>query len=205
MQSVVAFLLLFNGQNLDDWEFFAVDPHAKMENTWSVKDGLLICTGEPLGYISTKKEFRNFTLIVEWRWAPGKEPGNSGVLLRIAGKPVSFLPKCYEAQLKSGSAGDIWAFYGAKCKGPTDRFKTIKNHKQLGTFIGVGKIKANENKPGEWNKYEITFNEDRLMVKVNGEKVNEATGCDMVAGKIGLQSEGAEIHFRTVKLIPLDK
>lgn len=52
-------------------------------------------------------------LSFEWRWAPGSEPGNSGVLLRIAGEPETFMPKCVEAQLKHGSAGDIWAFYGA--------------------------------------------------------------------------------------------
>ncbi len=32
---------------------------------------------------------------------------------------------------------------------------------------------------------------------VNGEKVNEATDCDVTAGAIGLQSEGGEIHFRS--------
>ena len=37
----------------------------------------------------------------------------------------------------------------------------------------------------------------------NGEKVNEATGLDVVAGTIGLQSEGGEIHFRTVELTRL--
>jgi len=43
-----------------------------------------------------------------------------------------------------------------------------------------------------------------LTLTVNGEKVNETTGLDVVAGKIGLQSEDGEIHFRTVPLIPLD-
>ena len=40
-------------------------------------------------------------------------------------------------------------------------------------------------------------------VFVNGKKVNEASGCDVRAGGIGLQSEGAPIQFRTVKLTPL--
>jgi hypothetical protein len=192
---------LFNAKCLSGWEYFLVDPDKKMEDVWSVQDGILVCKGEPLGYLCTKKEFENFKLIVEWRWAPDKEPGNSGVLLRITGKPMA-LPKCVEAQLKSGSAGDIWAFQGFQVKGDAERFQE-RDNETIGKFMGVGKIKANEKTPGEWNKYEITLDGDKLTLLVNGEKVNEAHGCDVTAGKIGLQSEGGEIHFRTVELVPL--
>ena len=40
---------------------------------------------------------------------------------------------------------------------------------------------------------------------MNGKMVNEATGCDVRAGKIGLQSEGGVIHFHTVTLTPLER
>ena len=192
---------LFNGKDLSGWEFFLVDPNVKMEDVWSVKEGLLVCKGEPMGYLATSKEFKNFKLVVEWRWAPGKEPGNSGVLLRITGKPM-MLPKCVEAQLQSGSAGDIWAFQGFQVTKDSDRFRTAKTP-EIGDFMGVGKMKGNEKKPGEWNEYEITLKGGNLTLEVNGQKVNECTGCDEVAGKIGLQSEGGEIQFRTVKILPL--
>ncbi len=195
---------LFNGKNLDGWQWFSIEPDVKMKNVWSVTDAVLVCNGEPTGYIATEEDYKNFRLIVEWRWAPGAEPGNNGVLLRITGKPISFLPKCVEAQLKSGSAGDIWGFYGYKLKGAEERFTSVENHDLLGNFVGVGKIKANENAPGEWNRYEITFDGGVLTLVINGEKVNEATDCDVVPGKIGLQSEGGVIHFRTVQLAPLD-
>jgi hypothetical protein len=194
---------LFNGECLDGWEHFLVEPDKKMEDVWSVKDGLLVCKGEPMGYLCTKKKFENFKLIVQWRWAPGQEPGNSGVLLRITGKPMA-LPRCVEAQLKSGSAGDIWAFQGFQVKGDAGRFKEI-DHPTFGKFMGVGKIKANEKTPGEWNKYEITLDGDKLTLVVNGEKVNEAHGCDPGAGKVGFQSEGGEIQFKTIQLVPLKK
>ncbi len=194
---------LFNAKCLGGWEHFLVDPDVKMEDVWSVQDGILVCKGEPMGYLCTKKEFENFKLIVEWRWAPGKPAGNSGVLLRITGKPMA-LPKCVEAQLKSGSEGDIWAFQGYQVKGDADRFKEI-NSPKIGKFVGLGKIKGNEKEPGEWNKYEITLDGDKLTLIVNGEKVNEAHGCDLGAGKIGFQSEGGEIHFRTIELVPLKK
>ena len=194
---------LFNGECLDGWECFVIDPNVKTEDVWSVQDGLLVTKGEPLGYLHTKKKYTNFKLSLEWRWAPGTKPGNSGVLLRIDGDAVSFLPKCVEAQLMSGSAGDIWAFYGAKCAGDADRFKEIKNHEKIGDFMGVGRAKDAEKKPGEWNKYDITYNKGNLTLKINGQDVNAATGCDVVAGYIGLQSEGGEIQFRNIKLTEL--
>jgi hypothetical protein len=192
---------LFNAKCLAGWEHFLVKDDVKMEDVWSVQDGILVCKGEPMGYLCTKKEFENYKLIVEWRWAPGKAAGNSGVLLRITGKPMA-LPKCVEAQLKSGDAGDIWAFQGFQVKGDDKRFREV-NHPQLGKFMGLSKIKGNEKAPGEWNKYEITIDGDKLTLAVNGEKVNEASGCDLGAGKVGFQSEGGEIHFRTIELVPL--
>lgn len=194
---------LFNGRNLDGWDFFVIESGKKIEDVWSVQDGLLVTPGEPLGYLFTKSKYKNFRLTVEWRWEPGTKPGNSGVLLRIAGEPVSFLPKCVEAQLQSGSAGDIWAFYGAALRGDSERFRKIEGHEKLGSFIGVGKIKAAENQPGEWNRYEIELVGPRLTLWINGEKVNEAQGLDVLAGPIGLQSEGGRIQFRTVTLKPL--
>ncbi|GAB6187049.1 3-keto-disaccharide hydrolase [Thermopirellula anaerolimosa] len=194
---------LFNGRNLDGWDFFVIDPGKKIEDVWSVRDGLLVTQGEPLGYLFTKGKYKNFRLTVEWRWEPGTEPGNSGVLLRIAGDPVSFLPKCVEAQLQSGSAGDIWAFYGAALRGDPARFRKITGHEKIGDFVGVGKIKAAENPPGEWNRYEIELVGPKLTLWINGQKVNEAEGLDVAAGPIGLQSEGGRIQFRTVTLKPL--
>ncbi len=46
---------LFNGKDLSGWTFFLVDPKVKMEDVWSVRDGLLVCKGEPLGYLATPR------------------------------------------------------------------------------------------------------------------------------------------------------
>lgn len=195
------FIQLFNGEDLTGWECFLVDENTQMKDVWSVEDGILICQGTPMGYLATKEKFKNFKLIVVWRWAPGKQPGNSGVLLRITGKPM-MLPKCVEAQLKSGSAGDIWAFQGFQVKSDTSRFHQ-KSNSSIGDFMGVVKKTGNEKEPGKWNKYEITLDGGKLTLAVNGQTVNQCHGCDVTAGQIGLQSEGGEIHFKTVKLMPL--
>jgi hypothetical protein len=197
-------ITLFDGSSLDAWDFHLVDPDVTMADVWSIEDGVLVCKGEPLGYLHTKEDFKNYRLTLDWRWAPGKKPGNSGVLLRATGKPIGFMPKCVEAQLKSGSAGDIWAFRGFQLAETKDRWREIKANPNLGDFFGPAAMENRENEPGEWNTYQIMLKDDKLVVKVNGEVVNRVSGCDVVAGKIGLQSEGAEIHFRNVKITPLD-
>jgi hypothetical protein len=185
---------LFNGRDLTGWEYFLVDESATMEDVWSVQDGILVCKGEPRGYLATEGEYESFKLVVEWRW-PG-EPGNSGVLMRIAGEPA-MLPSSVEAQLRSGSAGDMYGFQGFKIGGDPDRLSEIS--------IGwnLARIEGNENEPGEWNRYEITADGERITVVLNGKTVNEATDCEVRPGKIGLQSEGGVVHFRTVALTQL--
>lgn len=193
---------LFNGKNLDGWSHFLDDPNVTMADVWRVEDGLLICRGEPMGYLCTNETFTNFRLLVEWRWAPGQEPGNSGVLMRITGEPQA-LPRCFEAQLQSGNAGDLWAFQGFALSKDNPRFRTVV-HEELGRFVGVERLDTNEKPPGEWNTYDISVAGPDVVVTINGKKLNEATGLDVVAGKIGLQSEGGEIHFRRVELTPIE-
>ena len=185
---------LFNGRDLSGWEFFLDEDGARMEDVWSVEDGILACTGDPRGYLYTEEAYESFRLVVEWRW-PG-EPGNSGVLLRVTPEAV-MLPNCVEAQLRSGSAGDMYGFQGFRIGGDPERLSEIS--------IGwsLSKIQGNENPPGEWNRYEITADGDRITLYLNGTRVNEATGCEVRPGRIGLQSEGGVIHFRTVSLLPL--
>ena len=191
---------LFNGENLEGWSHFLVDDTVPRESVWSVSEGVLICKGTPVGYLYTDASYHDFRLTLDWRWAPGQEPGNSGVLLRIHGAAKSFLPQCVEAQLQHGNAGDIWAFYGAAVQGDEKRSAVVLGHDILGDFKGIHKAKAAEKAPGEWNHYEIVMRGRSLEVFINGERVNEAWELDVRSGPIGLQSEGGEIHFRNVRL-----
>jgi hypothetical protein len=193
---------LFNGKDLEGWEFFLEDPAAKMADVWSVSDGVLVCKGEPKGYLCTKDVFTSFRLVVEWQWPAGATPGNSGVLLRLAKEP-RLLPRCYESQLKHGNAGDIYGFQGMPLTGDPARLKKVPGHKVGGDLTGVSKLKDAEKAPGEWNRYEIVFNKGDLSLSINGEKVNEAHDCSVTPGRIALQSEGGEVHFRKVELTPL--
>ena len=200
---------LFNGKDLSGWSHYLVDPKVAMADVWSVRDGVLVCKGEPLGYLHTNADYTSFKLVVEWRWAPGaaaklgKTP-NSGVLLRVTPGPKG-VPQAYEAQLQAGSAGDIYGFWGLPLNGDGSRRRDAKGHELLGDMVGFKKTQAAEKAEGEWNRYEITFDGPNLTVVVNGVQVNSGTDAKVFPGRIALQSEGGEIHFRKVELVPLGK
>src|SRR5664279_306021 len=102
---------LFDGKTLNGWSYVLADPQVKMEQVWSVRDGLLTCQGTPVGFIYKGPEVTNFRLIVEYRWPPGSKPGNSGIFSRIS-QPMKAIPRTVEVQLKHGSAGDILGLQG---------------------------------------------------------------------------------------------
>jgi len=200
---------LFNGRDLTGWGHFLVDPKVPAGDVWSVQNGILVCKGEPLGYLYTNAEYTSFRLIVDWRWAPGaaarlgKAP-NSGVLMRVNGEPKpKGVPRTYEAQLQAGNAGDLYGFWGMPLDGDPARRREAKGHELLGDMVGFKKIEAAENPEGEWNTYDITFDGASLVVLINGKKVNEAKGALVLPGRIALQSEGGEIHFRRVEIWPI--
>ncbi len=193
---------LFNGKDLSGWKAHSADPNVKMQDVWSVKDGIITCQGKPLGYLYTERTFTNYKLAVEWRWPPGVEPTNSGIFLRINGG-TGGIPRTIENQLKSGNAGDLYGFHGFKIDGDPARTKKNTGNQVLGDFIGVSAMAYNEKAPGQWNRCEITVDGPNLKVVVNGKVVNEAHDCEVLAGPVGLQSEGGEVQFRLVELTPL--
>lgn len=202
---------LFNGQDLSGWSHFLVDPKVPASDVWTVQEGILICKGEPLGYLQTSAEYTSFKLVVEWRWAPGTasrlgRAPNSGVLLRVNGDPKPRgIPRAYEAQLQAGNAGDLYGFWGMPLDGDAARRREAKGHELLGDMVGFRKTEAAEHPEGEWNTYEITLDGPSLNVVVNGKAINDAHGAAVIPGRIALQSEGGEIHFRRVELWPITK
>jgi hypothetical protein len=200
---------LFNGRDLAGWSFFLVDESVPMRDVWSIRDGVLVCRGEPLGYLYTTAEYTSFRLVVEWRWAEGaaarlgKTP-NSGILLRVNGEARA-IPRTFEAQLQQGNAGDLYGFWGMTLEGDPARRREKQGDPMLGDMVGFAKSAAAEKPEGQWNLYEITVEGPHVVVRVNGRTVNEATGATVVPGHIGLQSEGGEIQFRKVDLLPIEK
>ncbi len=193
---------LFNGRDLAGWTHVLMDPSVKMDEVWSVRDGMIVCKGEPVGFISAGPEVTNFRLVVEYRWAPGAKPGNSGLFSRIH-EPIKALPACVETQLQHGNAGDVMGLQGVKIDQTQPRSFFVAKHELAGDIAGVKKIADKEKAPGEWNHVEIEARGTHYRVWMNGELINDVFNVEECAGRIGLQSEGGEVHFRKVTLTRL--
>ncbi len=184
---------LFNGKDLTGLKGFIPDENVDPASVWSVKDGVLVCKGNPAGYIRTTEKYSNYRLCFQWRWS-AKKGGNSGCLLHIQDKDAVW-PKSIESQLHSGDAGDFWVIGGTSFKEHTNeddrRVPKQKRH--------------NEKPAGEWNQMMVLCDGNSIQVAVNGELQNVATDTTVSEGFIGWQSEGTPIEFRCLCLTPIDK
>lgn len=184
---------------VDGWECFSERELTSPAEVWKLQEGILRCAGTPKGYLYTSKAYGNFTLSLQWRWPPGTQPGNGGVLIRMTGAHRIW-PRSFEAQLNAGQSGDIWGLDGFALAGPADRLRTLE-HPQFGKLTNVQKLADRERPAGEWNDCEVTAEGGVITVRINGEVVNQAHDCEMVAGPICLTAEGDAIEFRNVRLI----
>jgi hypothetical protein len=194
---------LFNGKDLSGWVNVNTDP-----DTWSVKDGLLICKGKPIGVMRSDKQYENFILQIEWRhMEPG---GNSGVFVWSDAEPdpKSRLPNGVEVQMLELD----WVKLNRR---PDFDPPIAYVH---GELFGVGGVKTvpdnprgersksieNRCKPrGEWNSYTVVCVDGVIKLAVNGKFVNGVSQATKRKGYLCLESEGAEIHFRNIRILEL--
>lgn len=178
---------LFNGKDLAGLVPFHLAKDANPAQIWTVKDGSLICSGEPKGYLRTAADHANYRMTVEWRFI---KPGNTGLLAHIGGDDKTW-PTCFEIQGRHKDQGHLYCWGGISCK----------------ELIKPPQIKATgadaEKPPGEWNTMEVVCLGDTLTVFVNGAQRNAITGSSRSAGKVALQCEGAAFEVRKWYLEPL--
>ena len=191
---------LFNGKNLDGWTAVLSDESVDPKTVWSVKDGVLACTGEPSGYIKTDRDdFENYKLSLKWRWTG--EPGNNGVLVHATTpNALGVWPKCQEVQLAHENAGDFWVI-GSEIEIPFEGVpgyeSKVQGRRHLNFSDGA------EKPVGEWNEMVVVCRGDTIAVAVNGEAVNYGFDSTVTKGSVCLQSEGAPIEYKEIMLTPL--
>ena len=184
---------IFNGKDLSNWEFVVDGQSVPGDQVFSVKDGAILIQGSPFGYMFTKRNYRNYTLTLEWSWVD--EPTNSGIFLMIEETTNPF-PKGIECQLKAGSVGDFVLLGGANLL----EYSPPLGQDRPRVPMIFKREESSEKAPGEWNKMEITVNEGVITVYVNDVLQNIGTN-PVKEGHIGLQSEGKRIRFRNLRLI----
>jgi hypothetical protein len=186
-------ITLFDGESFDGWVRHLRGGKGDPDKTWTIKDGVLACSGRPAGYIRTEKAYKNYHLRLEYRWPAN--PGNNGVLVHMVGDDRVW-PKSLECQGRFHNQGVFWEIGGWK----------FNEHKTGGHRVRGRRVEKygehNEKPRGEWNVYEVWAVGDVVRPYVNGKLMNEATGCETTAGKICFQSEGAPIEFRNITIAP---
>ncbi len=171
------FASLFNGKDLTGFVPF-LDPQATGADpakTWKVKDGVIVCSGNPNGYLRTEREFSNFILRFEYRMMG---EGNSGVFLMVL--PDQIWPKGVEFQLLHTEVGRIFGVAGGK--------------------VDATPVLQKPTKLKEWNTYEIVHHNGFVATCLNGHIVAVGANADPPKGHLIFQSEGMEIHWRNIRV-----
>ncbi|MFC2081366.1 DUF1080 domain-containing protein [Bacteroidota bacterium] len=186
---------LFNGEDLSNWTGIVFDSISNPDDVFQVKDGIILVSGEPFGYMITSESYSNYKLHVEWRWAA--EPSNSGVFLHCQGMEESTWPICIEAQLKHENAGGfVLMGHGTGLNIADSTYQVPPEGKRT---LGIKNLEgSSENSPGEWNVYDITCDGGDIELIVNGIVQNIASESTLKSGQIALQSEGGPVEFRNI-------
>jgi hypothetical protein len=184
---------LFNGKNLDGWKFHLGNEGATNKGTFSVKDGILICTGKPAGYMVTAESYSNYTLQFEFAFkrpeglnSDAEFRGNSGCLIHVGEKnALGVWPRSIEVQGANQQLGIILPIpRSLKCTRTFDAQAAKKARKPV----------------GEFNKVEVDVKGGDMTIKLNGVVVSTVGKCELTEGAIGFQSEGAETLWKNIRI-----
>jgi hypothetical protein len=195
---------LFNGKDFTGW----VNVNTAAD-TWKMENGMLMCTGHPIGVMRTVRQYENFVLHVEWMHTePG---GNSGMFLwsGASPNPGSPFPDGVEVQMLELE----WPNLHKQPDGTIPPLAYVH-----GELFGVGHTTTTPDNPrgvrsmsienrckgrGEWNTYDVVAVDGVIKLSVNGKFVNGISRTSQKRGYICMESEGAKIYFRNVRILEL--
>ena len=202
------FVSLFNGTDLSRWRNGNVwwGTEGKPD-TFSVKDGMIHSTGQPVGFIRSDQQYENFILELEWRHL--KRSGNAGLFIWSAptdnpGKPfaksieVQILDHGYKEDYEKGGKkatwftchGDVFAIHGQKLR------PFAPNDGNMRSFPSEERSKPSP----EWNHYRVTCQDGTVRLAVNGKDVSGGDGVLWRKGYLCLESEGSPVDFRNIRI-----
>lgn len=197
------------------WKLLTLDDFMNVnceETTWSMRDGVIHCTGTPVGVIRSKEPVTNLELVVEWRHL--KPAGNSGVFLWGTEESLSALkpgqlPQGIEVQVldhgyaqqyeeRTGKKPDWFTCHGDVFPTGTSTMTPFPPVAPRGSRSFPSKELS---KPSpEWNHYYVRAINGEVRLWVNGEEVSGGTACNPATGFLCLESEGSPVEFKNLKV-----
>ncbi|MEY4929532.1 MAG: hypothetical protein RI909_256, partial [Bacteroidota bacterium] len=242
--------VLFDGSSLDGWDSYLGAPRMKDDTTVYQPIGLntdtsvfkivnldgepvLRVSGEIWGGISTKREFENYHLQLQFKWGTLRwypkenDRRDSGLLYHGVGehgKGDGFWLRSQEFQIQEEDCGDYWGVAGAMFDinaslnadsiyqyDPKGTLLTFSQHSPTGRHCK--KYPDAEKPSGEWNTIDLycfkntsvhVMNGVVVMVLENSRQSDNGTETGLSKGKIQLQSESAEVFYRNIKISPIE-
>lgn len=179
--------------DLEGW-----DVHEGKPEAWAQSDDVISCISYGGGWLRTHKQYSDFVFRMEYRIQEG---GNTGVGVRCPdeGNPTF---TGIEVQLLDDTA---------------EKYASLRPDQYTGSvyYRVEPTAKPKLNKPGEWNECEISCIGEELIVKINGDVVNQvkfhspdseenftssALKNRPPTGFIALQSHTTRVDFRKIRI-----
>lgn len=196
-------------------------------------ESVIRISGENWGAISTQKEYHDYHFQIQFKWGAlswGSKKGHkkdSGLLYNSVGPygaDYGSWMRSQEFQIEQGNCGDYWGVALARADIPVikknDTTYIYSPDGTLTTFdqnskVGRHCIKQGdaENPAGQWNTLDLYTHGDTSIHVVNGKVMmvlyhNKQTvngqEVPLDHGKIQVQSEGAEVFYKGMKIQPID-
>jgi hypothetical protein len=185
---------LFNGENFDGWSFHLGKEGADNNGVMTVEDGIINCPGDPRGYLYTDQSYSNYIISYEWAFERPDDltddsefKGNNGCLVHVGEKnALGVWPLSTEVQGQHRQAGLILPIpRSVKCETTYD---------QEARDMAINPV-------GDWSTMTIDVSGGDMQIRINGMEVSTVKDSELTSGAIGLQSEGAAIRWKNIKIL----
>lgn len=183
------------------------------EATWTWDGPAVHCTGKPIGVLRSKKSYRNVEFVGWWRHL--SHGGNSGFFL--------WTPEDALSKLERDRLPDAGIEVQVLDHGYTELYEKSSGKKATwftthGDIFPVGRSKlapfpplspdgsrsfpkANHSLPSpNWNYYYVRAINGEVRLWVNGHEVSGGAKANPAEGYLCLESEGAPVEFRHIRL-----
>ncbi|MGN6133766.1 MAG: 3-keto-disaccharide hydrolase [Aureliella sp.] len=198
------------------WKTLTADDFERVnleEDTWTWDGTLAKCTGKPVGVTRTREQLTNFELVAQWRHL--SRGGNSGIFIWAAPEgmvdlPPGRLPKVgIEIQVldegftekyekNTGKKGDWFTTHGDVF--PVGQSKMTPFEPKSPNGSRSFPRKQLSRGTNQWNHYYVRAINGEVRLWVNGEEVSGGNQCQPATGHLCLESEGAPVEFRDLRL-----
>jgi hypothetical protein len=208
------------------------DPLNVFSTVTEDKDPAIRMSGEVFAILVTEKEFENYHLKLQFKWGAEKYPPrktekrDSGILYHSIGEEGAWggvWMRSLECQVQEGDCGDYISVdtVSVDIQAIRDEENNLYLHTPGSESLTFSversychKSTDFENPTGEWNTMEIYTVGGKSVHVVNGQVNNRISNSrhlvdgkelPLTKGKIQLQSEGAEVFYRSIQIRDIDE